>query len=340
MFMRNLRLVVLIVVFAIAEQACAASKPLIIVDTPEGGEVYMIGTEQTFELSRKTRIKEVTISLSRDGGITWEEFGVINKRNRNRALRQSLPVTITGPSSTNCVIRAEGSNRRGNFLAFSPVFVITDSLLGPVGDEGPVGPMGPAGIQGPSGPIGPQGPAGDVGDIGPIGPQGPEGLMGVPGPEGPEGPMGSDGLEGPAGPMGQPGIQGIQGPVGDQGEVGLTGPQGPEGPQGLQGEQGPAGIPGENAGIAQISGASFVIVGGNKSAFTLVISSPLVQANSVILVTYVEGSTAGCKLNDPTLAIVGVNPGISFSVRASKTGNAFTSADASNDSVNFLIVNP
>lgn len=108
----------------------------------------------------------------------------------------------------------------------------------------------------------------------------------------------------------------------------------------MQGPKGDPGIPGENAGISQISGATFEIAGGNKSAFTLVISSTTVQANSVILVTYVEGSATGCKFNDPTLGIVSINPGVSFSVRASKTGNAFTDEDTAHDSVNFLIVNP
>lgn len=333
-----------IILFALSSFA-ATTQPIVF-DSPEGGEVYLLGTDQLVKLGKKTRVKEVTVAISRDGGATWEDLGVINKRNKNKALRQVLPWTVAGPTSNHCLLRASGLFHKATVEVFSPVFIVTDSLLGPVGDEGPPGPMGPQGpqgvqgsqgVQGPQGEAGPMGPQGPQGEIGPMGPQGPEGPLG---PEGPQGPMGSDGLQGETGPQGPAGPQGEPGPQGPQGPKGEVGPPGPEGPQGPAGPQGPPGIPGENAGVAQISGASFEVVCGNKSAFSLQILSAKVQANSIILVTYVESKVTGSKFNDPTLAIEDLNPGVGFTVRASKTGNAFTSADVANDSVNFLIVNP
>lgn len=327
-----------ILLFALSSFA-ATTQPIVF-DSPEGGEVYLLGTDQLVKLNKKTRVKEVTIALSRDGGATWEDLGVINKRNKDKTLRQILPWTVTGPTSSNCLLRASGLFRKTTVEVFSPVFIVTDSLLGPVGDEGPPGPMGPQGPQGVQGPQGETGPMGPPGEIGPMGPQGPEGPQGPQGPEGPQGPMGSDGLPGETGPQGPAGPQGEPGPLGPQGPQGDLGPPGPEGPQGPAGPQGPPGVPGENAGVAQISGASFEVVCGNKSAFSLEIKSSKVQANSIILVTYVESKATGCKFNDPTLAIEDLKPDVSFTVRASKTGNAFTNADVANDSVNFLIVNP
>lgn len=327
-------------IFLFALSSFAATTQPIVFESPEGGEVYLLGTDQSVRLGKRTRVKEVTIAISRDGGATWEALGVINKRNKDKLLRQVLPWFVTGPTSSNCLLRASGLYRKTTVEVLTPVFIVTDSLLGPVGDEGPPGPMGPQGPQGIQGPQGATGPMGPQGEIGPIGPQGPEGAQGPQGPEGPEGPtgeMGSDGLPGETGPQGPAGPQGEPGP---QGPLGEQGPAGPQGPQGPTGPQGPPGIPGENAGIAVISGAAFEVVCGNKSAFTMTINTTLVQANSVILITYSESQAAGCGFNDPTLTLCGIEPGIGFSVHASKTGKAFSDADVANDSVNFLIVNP
>lgn len=327
-------------IFLFALSSPAATTQPIVFESPEGGEVYLLGTDQFVRLGKRTRVKEVTIALSRDGGATWEDLGVINKRNKNKLLRQVLPWTVAGPTSSTCLLRASGLFRKTTVEVFSPVFIVTDSLLGPVGDEGPPGPMGPQGpqgVQGIQGPQGETGPMGPQGEIGPMGPQGPEGPLG---PEGPQGPIGSDGLQGETGPQGPAGPQGEPGPQGDQGLTGPAGPQGDPGPQGPAGPQGPPGIPGENAGVAAISGAAFEIVGGNKSAFTMTINTTLVQAGSVILITYSESTAEGCGFNDPTLTLCGIEPGVGFSVHASKTGKAFSDADVANDSVNFLIVNP
>ncbi len=70
---------------------------------------------------------------------------------------------------------------------------------------------------------------------GPEGEQGPQGAQGPQGEQGPEGPQGPQGAQGPEGPQGIQGEQGPQGPQGEQGPQGPQGEQGPEGPRGADG---------------------------------------------------------------------------------------------------------
>ena len=75
--------------------------------------------------------------------------------------------------------------------------VITATVQGPIGPQGPRGATGPQGPIGATGATGPQGPQGVTGATGP---QGPQGVTGATGPQGPIGATGATGPQGPAGP--------------------------------------------------------------------------------------------------------------------------------------------
>jgi hypothetical protein len=172
---------------------------------------------------------------------------------------------------------------------------------GPQGPAGPAGPAGPQGLTGPQGTPGPQGPPGPQGDTGMQGPQGPQGSPGPLGPQGltgaqgdtgaqgPQGPAGPAGPEGSTGPQGAAGPSGPQGPPGDSGIQGPAGPQGPPGPQGATGPAGPAGF-----GIQSLSGVETFPPGGQ-----LTVMNAGIQASSLILVNYVNGSKGNaCTVED------------------------------------------
>lgn len=228
---------------------------------PEGGEVFVAGQPQVFVYGGRTRLTSVLVEMSRDGGGTYQTLGTINNKIKDRTLRNKFFWTVTGPSSTNCIVRFSGITAKRHVAVTSGEFSIAsgpdgdgDALLtGPQGDAGPAGPQGPAGPAGAQGQKGDKGDAGDIGSMGPAGPAGeqgpagPQGPQGVKGDKGDTGDTGCAGPVGPAGPKGATGSQGpagaagAQGPAGPAGAQGTAGPVGPAGPKGATGATGPAG---------------------------------------------------------------------------------------------------
>lgn len=249
------------------------------VTIPEGGEVYVVGQQETFVYGGRPLLKNVNVDISRDGGTTWTNIGAIASTHRGPIGGNKFNWTVAGPSSTACVVRFSGTIGKTTVAVNSGTFSIGGAsappylFTGPVGSmgangndgaQGPIGAQGPQGIQGPVGPAGPKGDAGDAGSMGmpgpigatgatgPVGPKGATGSNGTNGTNGATGPQGATGPAGAAGPKGDAGAQGPAGPVGATGAVGAkgatgangtngaTGPQGPAGPAGPQGPQGPS----------------------------------------------------------------------------------------------------
>jgi hypothetical protein len=237
---------------------------------------------------------------------------------------------------------------------------------------------GDRGDQGPTGPTGAQGPTGSTGDTGPTGATGPDGkffasetapsvgagsegvtwyntltgqmlvyydgfwveshgaLVGEAGPTGPTG-VGATGPTGPTGPSGGPtgpqGETGPTGPTGPTGAQGITGPTGaastavgPTGPTGAVGDTGPTGPTGASG---TISVTSPITNSGTSTAAALGFDQTAISINASQVVT-----TATAKVTDYVLQPSDANTYIR------STGDAITVTVAdvldSGESVTFI----
>lgn len=115
--------------FTALRGAGAAVAPLELV-TPRGGEVYLVGQSQQIRVNG--RLKFVTLQLSRDGGATFIELGAINNTLiKDKTLQNLYKYTVTGPSASNCIVRARGLTAKGEVVVDSGGFVIaTGNTLG------------------------------------------------------------------------------------------------------------------------------------------------------------------------------------------------------------------
>lgn len=97
-----------ILLLACASVAAATPKPVVI-EKPNGGEVYIIGLQQQIRTAPKPKYRTIRIELSRDGGLTFPEvLGTIDNLADDKTLRDKLDWTVTGPASDACAIRAVG----------------------------------------------------------------------------------------------------------------------------------------------------------------------------------------------------------------------------------------
>lgn len=128
------RIVLAFVSLLLAVSVCGASAPVVIT-SPRGGEIFVIGQTQYVRLADATKFKSVRIELSRDGGATYSVLGVIDntvpKPNRN-----VLQFQVTGPVANNCVIRATGISPVKPATGLTGSFVITDTIAPPSGSAG------------------------------------------------------------------------------------------------------------------------------------------------------------------------------------------------------------
>ena len=121
----------LVMALAVVIVSCpAASAAGLIVDfeVPRGGEVFVVGQMQKVKLNARTRGKSVEIEISRDGGATFAALGTIDNTVKDRALRNILSFTVTGPASTNCVLRARAASARGMATGITGAFSIVVAL--------------------------------------------------------------------------------------------------------------------------------------------------------------------------------------------------------------------
>ncbi|HLX60303.1 MAG TPA: hypothetical protein VKX17_03375 [Planctomycetota bacterium] len=114
-----------------AHNARAAATTLLQITSPKGGELYLVGESQQVVVTSK--FKSVTIQLSRDGGATFTDLGIIDNTVKDKTLLNILKYTVPGPTAANCIIRASGVTTKGQTFAQSGVFAITaGNTLGPV----------------------------------------------------------------------------------------------------------------------------------------------------------------------------------------------------------------
>jgi hypothetical protein len=114
----------LVAVVTLSISSASAAVPTLVFDSPRGGEVYAIGTTQKVRLGSKTRAKVVKVELSRDGGVSFELLGAIDNTVTDLAIRNVLAFTVSGASSSNCVIRASGTVGKTPVVELSSPFSI------------------------------------------------------------------------------------------------------------------------------------------------------------------------------------------------------------------------
>lgn len=100
--------------------ACGADSPLIVFESPRGGEVYIVG--QTQKLRIVSKFKALTLELSRDGGATFEPLGTLD--NTNKASRNVFAWVVSGAATHNAVIRATSVQKAGPQVTVSSGFAI------------------------------------------------------------------------------------------------------------------------------------------------------------------------------------------------------------------------
>lgn len=124
---------VLAIIAAFAVTNISAATQTIQFESPGGGEVFAIGQVQKVRLGARTRAKVVTIDISRDGGATFQLLGAIDNSTKDVTMRNVLTFTVTGPSSSNCVLRATGTIGRTSITSTSSPFSIGTAGAPPTG---------------------------------------------------------------------------------------------------------------------------------------------------------------------------------------------------------------
>ena len=107
-------------------------EPVITVTSPNGGEVWDIGTEQEITWTSENVSGNVAIEVSRDAGDTWEEL------TSETANTGSFPWQVTGPASNTCLVKV--STTDDSVADFSDnIFAIEEppmiSMIAPNGGE-------------------------------------------------------------------------------------------------------------------------------------------------------------------------------------------------------------
>lgn len=121
------------VVILLGSATAHAGTPTIVFESPRGGEVYGLGQAQKVRLGSKTRAKTVKIELSRDGGATFELLGTVDNTVKDKEQRNILSFTVSGTSSSNCVIKATGTVGKTTVSSLSSPFSIGSAGSPPPG---------------------------------------------------------------------------------------------------------------------------------------------------------------------------------------------------------------
>ncbi|HLX60657.1 MAG TPA: hypothetical protein VKX17_05190, partial [Planctomycetota bacterium] len=111
--------------FLAATGAMAAAAPILQIVQPHGGEIYVIGQTQQISINCKTKTS-VKLELSRDGGTTYEQLGIINIISATNNL---FSWKVFGATTPNAVIRASATTRLGVLSVVSSAFVIDDGTF-------------------------------------------------------------------------------------------------------------------------------------------------------------------------------------------------------------------
>ncbi len=129
------RSVVLFAVLAMsAGSVFAASKMSFI--TPSGGEVFIPGETYKVSLSATSNTKAITLELSTDNGVTFNQLGLIDDTLIDRP-RRTFFWKIPATQSTNAVLRASGLVGANSVTTLSSVFSIGTVTGGGGGALGP-----------------------------------------------------------------------------------------------------------------------------------------------------------------------------------------------------------
>src|SRR5262245_17791844 len=81
--------------------AHAASK--MVLDTPRGGEYFVVGSMQTVRLGGKIKASSVNVEISWDGGTSFSPLGTATV---TKGVAQELAFMVAPPVSASCMVRA------------------------------------------------------------------------------------------------------------------------------------------------------------------------------------------------------------------------------------------
>ena len=99
------------------------------ITSPGGGEVYTIGQKALVRVQKATLKKNVLIEISRDGGATFVALGTIPGTLKTAPKEFDLEFDVTGPPTSNAIVRASGAGLKGPVSVLSRPFSITASDL-------------------------------------------------------------------------------------------------------------------------------------------------------------------------------------------------------------------
>jgi hypothetical protein len=125
----------LLVGLALTGSRAHAASATLAFESPRGGEVFLIGLR--YEVRVTSRSKSVQIDLSRDGGATYTALATIDNTAKDRT-RNTAAFTVTGPASSNCVMRATAAGGKEPVSVISMPFSIGASSGGGSAPTGPV----------------------------------------------------------------------------------------------------------------------------------------------------------------------------------------------------------
>ncbi len=128
--------------------AVFAGQARLSIETPRGGEFFVVGQQQYVRVA--SRLKSVDVALSRDGGQTFENLGTISATATDLTKRNSLAWTVAGPASNACVIRISS----GVFSISSGMFVISAAPPTTGSSGGTGGSSGGGAVSGAPGSVG------------------------------------------------------------------------------------------------------------------------------------------------------------------------------------------
>ncbi len=91
----------------------AASRAILSLNAPRGGEYLIAGQIQQVEMEVRSKVLTIKVELSRDNGVSFETIGVLDNTGPSRSRKKVLQYTASSPSSTACLIRATGTLNTG-----------------------------------------------------------------------------------------------------------------------------------------------------------------------------------------------------------------------------------
>ena len=112
-----------------ASNVCAANSSITFT-SPAGGEVFFPNKTYTIRLATKGNIPSIALELSRDGGQTFSNIGIIDNTSKDKSTHNSFTFKPTIPYSADCLIRATAPGKTAATATSMPFTIGNASLTG------------------------------------------------------------------------------------------------------------------------------------------------------------------------------------------------------------------